>query len=398
VDDLGHIQEKLDEIRRSQRWGEIRGELVKFAKLALAELTARTPSLGKEPARADFDDTESCNGESRAEPRGQFVDPIPQSAAELIAWLAKRAGWFRAWYENPKAQLDAEYLKELIGLFPPTNLAPLDRDPAIQQLQSDQQAWAREHQYLYIRRLLFEVHRLLDEWGISGHPNWKNGSHDEMWFHRANDYLSHLLNYLRTSEASFACPECQGVLPAKYRILSDVVCPHCQHARCKTGRFVLPVASPDSNIPATVIAVAAPHWLPIPPNEWPEQPIAADKSGPTRPRQAKPGEPVRPKRSTEKGEARAKLIAALTKHHQYANGSCLNLESIGNNELARQARVAKRSASSFFKKEFHGHIKYRKLCSDQRLLVAALKSLNNEFRPHNFYDARKPDEVEREGD
>src|SRR5262249_18814112 len=39
-----------------------------------------------------------------------------------------------------------------------------------------------------------------------------------------------------------------------------------------------------------------------------------------------------PKRSTERGEGRAKLIAALTKHHQYADGGCLNLEPIGNNE------------------------------------------------------------------
>src|SRR5262249_32651563 len=41
------------------------------------------------------------------------------------------------------------------------------------------------------------------------------------------------------------------------------------------------------------------------------------------------------KRSTERGEGRAKLIAALTKHHQYANGGCLNLDHIGNNELAK---------------------------------------------------------------
>jgi hypothetical protein len=40
--------------------------------------------------------------------------------------------------------------------------------------------------------------------------------------------------------------------------------------------------------------------------------------------------PTKSKRSTEKGEAQTKLIAALTKHHQYADGGCLNFEPTGN--------------------------------------------------------------------
>ncbi len=40
------------------------------------------------------------------------------------------------------------------------------------------------------------------------------------------------------------------------------------------------------------------------------------------------------KRSTVKGEAQEKLVAALTKHHKYQDGSCLNIEAIGSNELA----------------------------------------------------------------
>jgi hypothetical protein len=106
--------------------------------------------------------------------------------------------------------------------------------------------------------------------------------------------------------------------------------------------------------------------------------------------------PTKAKRSTERGEGRTKLIAALTKHHKYADGSCLNLEPIGNNELARLAEVAKRTASAFFGKEFQGHAKYRVLCNDTQRLVAALKALNGEFRPHEFYVARTPDEVEQE--
>ncbi len=94
--------------------------------------------------------------------------------------------------------------------------------------------------------------------------------------------------------------------------------------------------------------------------------------------------PQRAKRSTQRGEGRAKLIAALTKHHKYAEGGCLNLEPIGNNELARQAEVAKRTASAFFGKEFGGHLKYRSMCQDPALLAAALKALNGEFRPRDF--------------
>lgn len=104
----------------------------------------------------------------------------------------------------------------------------------------------------------------------------------------------------------------------------------------------------------------------------------------------------RRKRSTVKGEGRDKLIAALTKHHKYADGGGLNLEPIGNNELARLAEVRNSTASAFFSKEFKGHAKYRTLCADQHRLVAALKTLNGEFRPHDFYDARTPNDIELE--
>jgi hypothetical protein len=87
-------------------------------------------------------------------------------------------------------------------------------------------------------------------------------------------------------------------------------------------------------------------------------------------------EPTR-KRSTERGEGRAKLIAALTKHHQYADGGCPNLEPIGNNELAKAAGVSPSTASTFFNNEFEGHTKYKALCRDSGLLVTALKLLNN---------------------
>ena len=100
------------------------------------------------------------------------------------------------------------------------------------------------------------------------------------------------------------------------------------------------------------------------------------------------------KRSTERGEGRAKLIAALTKHHKYADGSCLNLDHVGNNELAQLAEVSVSTASAFFKKEFGGHTKYRAICSDATGLIAALKLLNQEFSPNNLFGAKPPGEDE----
>ena len=104
--------------------------------------------------------------------------------------------------------------------------------------------------------------------------------------------------------------------------------------------------------------------------------------------------PTKPKRSTERGDGQAKLIAALTKHHKYADGGCLHLESVGNNELARLAEVSGSTASAFFKKQFGGHTKYRATCSDVSRLVAALKVLNQEYSPYQLFDANPPGEDE----
>lgn len=104
------------------------------------------------------------------------------------------------------------------------------------------------------------------------------------------------------------------------------------------------------------------------------------------------------KRSTERGEGREKLIAALSKHHRYADGSCLNLEPIGNNALAKAACVSNSTASSFFTEEFKGHAKYKALCRQKDALLAALKLLNNEFSPHALYGRRPADEDDRDDD
>jgi hypothetical protein len=93
-----------------------------------------------------------------------------------------------------------------------------------------------------------------------------------------------------------------------------------------------------------------------------------------------------PKRSTERGEGRVKIIAALTKHHQYDKGSCLCMEPIGVNELARLAEVSKATVSRFFNSAFNdcaqgGHARYRGVCHDSATLGHALKLLRGEFTP-----------------
>jgi hypothetical protein len=85
--------------------------------------------------------------------------------------------------------------------------------------------------------------------------------------------------------------------------------------------------------------------------------------------------PVREKRSTEKGEAEAKLIAALAAHHRYSDGSCLHLEPVKNNALARSAGVDRGSASLFFKKHFRGRHQYARICEDPASLARILGSL-----------------------
>ncbi len=111
---------------------------------------------------------------------------------------------------------------------------------------------------------------------------------------------------------------------------------------------------------------------------------------------AKGSQNIKLKQSTGKGEGRTKLIAALTKHHQYANGGCLNLEPIGNNELARMADVSISTASEFFTKEFKGYTKYRASCGNASGLVAAIKLLNQEFSPHYLFGTKPPSENEEE--
>ena len=98
-----------------------------------------------------------------------------------------------------------------------------------------------------------------------------------------------------------------------------------------------------------------------------------------------PHKEVRLKKSTERGEGRAKLIAALTKHHRYVDDIGLNYEPIKNNDLARLASVSRSTSSAFFKKQFGGYAKYRLLCRNDFRLRIALRLLNQEFAPVILY-------------
>jgi len=109
----------------------------------------------------------------------------------------------------------------------------------------------------------------------------------------------------------------------------------------------------------------------------------------SKPEPAKPA--MKPKRSTVPGEARTKLISALTKHHKYSTGSCLNWDSVGNNELARLAEVEKSTASAFFLEQFGGYSKYKIFCKNKAKILGSLAQLNGELTPGILF-TRLPDE------
>ena len=92
----------------------------------------------------------------------------------------------------------------------------------------------------------------------------------------------------------------------------------------------------------------------------------------------KHSEPPRRKK-TAPGEARPKIIAVLTHHHEYEDGGVLNYDAIGNNTLAQSAEVSTGAASNFFKQEFGGHGEYRISCMQCDPLRKKLMQLNGEL-------------------
>lgn len=76
----------------------------------------------------------------------------------------------------------------------------------------------------------------------------------------------------------------------------------------------------------------------------------------------------------------AVLVAALTKHHKYADGGCLSLEPIKARGLADAANVSPATASRFFHDKFHGHANYKTACRSGRI-ADCLKLLNGDISP-----------------
>jgi hypothetical protein len=102
-------------------------------------------------------------------------------------------------------------------------------------------------------------------------------------------------------------------------------------------------------------------------------------------------EPTKRKRKTGRGEARPKLKSALIKHHNYAEGGCLNFEPIGPTDLGKLAGVAKATASDFFTDQFAdkndlktGYEHYKILCNNKQALITTLKVWNGDFSPSCF--------------
>ncbi len=112
----------------------------------------------------------------------------------------------------------------------------------------------------------------------------------------------------------------------------------------------------------------------------------------------KGGKTVKPKKSTANGDARAKLIGALTTHHQYSNGSCGDYQPIGINALARQAEVAPSTALAFFRKQFKSHKNYQRGCKVKSTLISVLKLLNDEFTPDMLIQRAAPESDRKQPD
>ncbi len=95
---------------------------------------------------------------------------------------------------------------------------------------------------------------------------------------------------------------------------------------------------------------------------------------------------VRRKRSTQAGEAEAKLTATLLAHHRYGSPDGLRTEPIGCNELARLAEVSRLTASEFFRRFFKSHGHYKRSCREEKELARSLRVLAGDFAPKHLHN------------
>jgi len=212
---------------------------------------------------------------------------------------------------------------------------------------------------------------------------------DRGWFSAAREHRLLAVEALRVLKSEFS---------------ADAIAQQLQIAVPRsTGRVVIASDSPhvwlEGRHPGTPwvwhfpdvfrVLDAEPQGADTPPPSTSTPPAGTQQGGGDDPRATK-------KRSTERGEGRCKLIAALIEHHKYDNGSCLNPAPIGNNELAKVAEVSTSTASTFFNEQFKGHTRYKAICRDIGKLVHSLKLLSGEFSPHDLYGSEPP-EKRRDG-
>jgi hypothetical protein len=108
-----------------------------------------------------------------------------------------------------------------------------------------------------------------------------------------------------------------------------------------------------------------------------------------------PGAQPKPKRTrkhnTKRGDGETKISAALAKHHQYENNSCLNWAPIGVRELAQLAGVGNATVSRFFNNKFDngkkaGYSNYKWACqNDRNRLLGSLRILQGDVTPHMLF-------------
>ena len=104
------------------------------------------------------------------------------------------------------------------------------------------------------------------------------------------------------------------------------------------------------------------------------------------------------KRNTKWSGAELKVIAALSKHHKYSDGSCLNQEPIALRHLASMAGVSPSAASKFLRVQFGSYAAYRDACRLSSNLAASLRLLNQEFRPWHLLGNRDVAVTEADSD
>jgi hypothetical protein len=164
-----------------------------------------------------------------------------------------------------------------------------------------------------------------------------------------------------------------------------------RHSGLDGALNLFPVLSDAPNYALPVTREQARDWFLAAGLEIPD--LLADLVPAAAPPAATATPTTKAKRSTESGEALAKIIAALSQHHRYEHPDGLLFIPIGSNALAKKADVGKATASAFFKTEFGGHREYRAMCEkNPSALSGHLGRLNGRPMSHYSYGRTPPGE------